>query len=64
MEQIKGMLTFCDVVTTLQIQKGDILVFKETPKTPYTHIAIFMADNGDGTGVFFYILCPMSLGIV
>ncbi|MEG0527023.1 MAG: CHAP domain-containing protein [Longicatena sp.] len=47
---INGMLTSCDVVTTLQ--KGDIVVFKEAPKTPYSHIAIFMADNGDGTGVF------------
>ncbi|MGX8833954.1 CHAP domain-containing protein [Amedibacillus sp. YH-ame6] len=45
-----GMLESCEVVSTMQ--QGDIAVFAETSETPYSHIAIFVADNGNGTGVF------------
>lgn len=45
-----GMLKSCDVVTIMQ--QGDIAVFGETDETPSSHIAIFMRDNGNGTGVF------------
>ncbi|MGX8850104.1 CHAP domain-containing protein [Amedibacillus sp. YH-ame10] len=44
------MLKYCDVVSTLQ--QGDIAVFAETSETPYSHIAIFITDNGNGTGTF------------
>lgn len=45
-----GMLKSCEVVTIMQ--QGDIAVFGETDETPNSHIAIFMRDNGNGTGVF------------
>ena len=45
-----GMLDSCEVITIMQ--QGDIAVFANAPETPYSHIAIFMKDNGNGTGVF------------
>lgn len=45
-----GMLNSCEVITIMQ--QGDIAVFGETNESPSSHIAIFMRDNGNGTGVF------------
>lgn len=45
-----GMHDSCEVVTIMQ--QGDVAVFGVTAETPYSHIAIFMRDNGNGTGVF------------
>lgn len=45
-----SMLNSCEVVTIMQ--QGDIAVFGNTSETLYSHIAIFMSDNGNGTGVF------------
>lgn len=46
-----GMLDSCDEVEIMQ--QGDICVFKENPSwSPYSHIAIFMKDLGDGYGLF------------
>lgn len=45
-----GMLKNCSVVTIMQ--QGDIVVFNRAPSTPYSHIAIFMKDNKNGSGVF------------
>ena len=45
-----GILKYYDEVTDLQA--GDIVVFKEHPSTPYSHIAIFDHDAGNGYGAF------------
>lgn len=45
-----GILNYYDEVTDLQ--PGDIVVFKEHPSTPYSHIAIFDHDAGNGRGAF------------
>lgn len=45
-----GMLVSCDIVTVMQ--QGDIAVFGNSVETPFSHIAIFMKDNGNGTGLF------------
>lgn len=38
---------------TYTLQPGDLVFFKETPNwTPYSHVAIFDHDNGDGYGWF------------
>lgn len=46
-----GMLDNCEEVEVMQ--QGDICVFKEVYGwTPYSHIAIFMKDLGNGFGIF------------
>lgn len=46
-----GMLKHCMEVKSMQ--PGDICVFQAgNSYTPLSHIAIFMKDNGNGTGVF------------
>ena len=46
-----GMLNYCDEVSVMQ--QGDIAVFKEDAAwTPYSHIAIFVKDLGNGFGLF------------
>lgn len=46
-----GMLDSCDEVAIMQ--QGDIAVFKvDATWTPYSHIAIFMRDLGNGFGLF------------
>lgn len=45
-----GILDDYDEVTDLE--PGDIVVFPETNSTPYTHIAIFDSDAGNGGGYF------------
>lgn len=46
-----GILDSCDEVSLLQ--EGDIVTFKVDPNwTPYSHIAIFMKDLGNGFGLF------------
>lgn len=47
---VSGILNYYDEVTDLQ--PGDIVVFKEHPSTPYSHIAIFDHDSGNGRGAF------------
>lgn len=46
-----GTLNYFDEVTNME--QGDIAVFKITPSTPYSHIAMFHADAGGGYGWFF-----------
>ena len=45
-----GILQYYDEVELLEA--GDIVVFKEHPSTPYSHIAIFDHDLGNGQGAF------------
>lgn len=45
-----GILNYYDEVELLQ--PGDIVVFKEHPSTPLSHIAIFDHDAGGGFGAF------------
>lgn len=45
-----GMLKYFDEVSVMQ--PGDIAVFTVNRATPYSHIAIFDGDNGNGTGRF------------
>lgn len=45
-----GMLDSCEIVSVMQ--QGDIAVFGETSESPFSHIAIFMKDNGNETGIF------------
>lgn len=45
-----GILNYCTEVTYLKA--GDIVVFKETNVTPYSHVAIFDSDAGNGYGWF------------
>lgn len=41
-----GILNYYDEVT--QLQPGDIVVFQKSSETPYSHIAIFDSDAGNG----------------
>ena len=34
-------------------QLGDVAVWSMGGQTPYSHVAMFVKDNGDGTGLFF-----------
>lgn len=45
-----GTLKYFDEVTNME--PGDVAVFKVTPSTPYSHIAIFDSDAGNGYGNF------------
>lgn len=45
-----GILNYYDEVEIMK--PGDIAVFKETNVTPYSHIAIFDSDAGNGYGNF------------
>lgn len=45
-----GILNYFDEVTTME--PGDIAVFKVTSSTPYSHIAVFDSDAGNGFGNF------------
>lgn len=45
-----GILKYYDEVDVMQ--QGDIAVFKISPETPYSHIAIFDHDAGHGRGYF------------
>lgn len=45
-----GILNYYNEVSTMQA--GDIVVFKQHPYTPYSHIAIFDRDAGNGWGWF------------
>lgn len=45
-----GILSHCTEVSYMQ--PGDIAVFKISPSTPYSHIAIFDHDAGGGYGCF------------
>lgn len=48
---VNGILNYFDEVSVMQI--GDVAVFKEVDDvTPYSHIAIFVKDNGNGYGTF------------
>lgn len=49
--QSNGMLNYFTEVEVLQ--PGDIVVFDVTPSTPYSHIAMFHSDAGNGGGYFF-----------
>lgn len=46
-----GMDKYFDEVNVMQ--PGDIAVFKESTYTPYSHVAIFDHDAGDGVGGYF-----------
>lgn len=49
--QSNGILNYFDEVEVMQA--GDVAVFKEVEGiTPWSHVAIFVKDNGNGTGVF------------
>ena len=41
-----------DYYEVTDLQPGDVVVFPETSWTPYTHIAIFDSDAGNGGGYF------------
>lgn len=46
-----NLLKYFNAIYTMQ--PGDLCFFKETPNwTPYSHVAIFDHDNGDGYGWF------------
>ena len=46
-----GMLKYCNEVTVMQ--PGDIAVFREVKDwTPYSHVAMFVKDLGNGYGLF------------
>lgn len=45
-----GILKYFDEVTNME--PGDVAVFKVTSSTPYSHIAIFDSDAGNGYGNF------------
>lgn len=46
-----GILNYFDDVSVMQ--KGDWCVWGNSPATPFSHIAMFVQDNGNGTGLFF-----------
>lgn len=45
-----GILNYFDEVEVMQA--GDIAIFDVTPSTPYSHVAIFDSDAGNGYGNF------------
>lgn len=45
-----GILNYFDEVEVMQ--PGDIAIFDVTPSTPYSHVAIFDSDAGNGYGNF------------
>lgn len=45
-----GILNYFDEVEVMQ--PGDVAIFKVTSSTPYTHVAIFDSDAGNGYGNF------------
>jgi len=47
-----GMLNSCVEVAPNQMQDGDIAIWTNCAACPYSHIAVFRKDNGNGTGVF------------
>lgn len=47
---INGILNYFDEVEVMQ--PGDVAIFDVTPSTPYSHVAIFDSDAGNGYGYF------------
>lgn len=45
-----GILNYFDEVEVMQ--PGDVAIFAVTPSTPYSHVAIFDSDAGNGYGYF------------
>lgn len=45
-----GILNYFDEVEVMQA--GDVAIFDVTPSTPYSHVAIFDSDAGNGYGYF------------
>lgn len=45
-----GILNYFDEVEVMQ--PGDVAIFDVTPSTPYSHVAIFDSDAGNGYGYF------------
>ena len=45
-----GILNYFDEVEVMQL--GDVAIFAVTPSTPYSHVAIFDSDAGNGYGNF------------
>lgn len=45
-----GILNYFDEVEVMQ--PGDVAIFAVTPSTPYSHVAIFDSDAGNGYGNF------------
>ena len=45
-----GILNYFDEVEVMQ--QGDVAIFDVTPSTPYSHVAIFDSDAGNGYGNF------------
>lgn len=48
--QSNGILNYFDEVEVMQ--PGDVAIFDVTPSTPYSHVAIFDSDAGNGYGNF------------
>lgn len=47
-----GIMEYFDVVTGSP-ELGDVAVWSQGGQTPYSHVAMFVKDNGDGTAQFF-----------
>lgn len=47
-----GILKYMDEVSPNAMQDGDVAIWTNCTACPYSHIAIFRKDNGNGTGVF------------
>lgn len=50
--QANGILRYFDEVPVTALVAGDVVVFKEHPSTPASHIALFDSDAGGGYGLF------------
>ncbi|MGT2926849.1 peptidoglycan recognition protein family protein [Streptococcus cuniculipharyngis] len=50
--QTNGTLTYFDEVPINSLGAGDVVVFKVSQSTPYSHIAVFDSDAGNGWGLF------------
>lgn len=51
-KEYNGMLNYYDVVPVDKMVDGDWAVYGNCDYAPYSHIAMFRLDNGDGTGIF------------
>lgn len=46
------LLLYFDEISLSNIEEGDWVIWGESSDTPNTHIAMFLSDNGNGSGVF------------
>lgn len=52
LRETSGDSRYFDFITS-NPQFGDVAVWSQGGQTPYSHVAMFVKDNGDGTGDFF-----------